>query len=292
MQEDEPNIAAWIELIWNERSSFFNVWMAQQRSAKELKLDRLTDEALRVESEEFLGLFLEALRSDPSHSLNEPGQVPEVWTDVWRFLDSLSSSRDRRGFTPEETAMFVFSMKRPLLDLIRDHIPAPQQAEAVWWFTRLLDRLGLRTTEVYYQRRQEIIERQRIEVEELSTPVVELWDGILAMPLIGTLDTGRSQVVMETLLEAISSTGSEIAILDLTGVPTVDTQMAQHLMRTVAAARLMGAQCILSGIRPQIAQTIVYLQIELGDIRTEATLSSALREAFRLANLEIRRKGH
>ena len=183
----------------------------------------------------------------------------------------------RDGFTPSETATFVFSLKRPLFERCgRSSAATPRRwPNEIGTGIVLLDQLGLYTTEVYQKGREEIIARQQQEMLELSTPVVELWDGILALPLIGTLDSARTQVVMESLLQRIVDTGAEIAIIDITGVPTVDTLVAQHLLKTVAAARLMGADCIISGIRPQIAQTIVHLGVDLTDVITKATLADA-----------------
>ena len=158
--------------------------------------------------------------------------------------------------------------------------PAELGAET-WTATVLLDRLGLFTTEVYQRSREEVIARQQQELLELSTPVVKLWEGVVAVPLIGTLDSARTQVVMENLLTRIVETGAQVAIIDITGVPTVDTLVAQHLIKTVAAARLMGAECIISGIRPQIAQTIVHLGVELENVTTKATLADAIAVALR-----------
>jgi rsbT co-antagonist protein RsbR len=197
-------------------------------------------------------------------------------------LRALSSERARQGFNPSETAMFVFSLKEPLFARLRQEIgmDATALADEVWAATVLLDRLGLFTTEVYQQSREEVIARQNQEMLELSTPVVELWEGILALPLIGTLDSARTQVVMENLLQRIVETGASIAIIDITGVPTVDTLVAQHLLKTVAAARLMGADCLISGIRPQIAQTIVHLGVELQSVTTKASLAAAFAVAL------------
>ncbi len=197
------------------------------------------------------------------------------------MLSDVSRSRALQGFTPSETANFVFSVKKPLFTAIREfHAKDPAaMARDMWTATELLDNLGLYTTEFYLKSREEIIRRQQEEMLELSTPVVKLWDGILALPLIGTLDSARTQVVMESLLESIVQTNSRVAIIDITGVPTVDTVVAQHLLKAVTAARLMGADCIISGVRPQIAQTIVHLGINLLDVITKATMS----DAFRLA---------
>lgn len=203
------------------------------------------------------------------------------FADVRDLLAGFSRSRALQGFSPSETATFVFSLKQALFERIRATTKdATQMAEALWALSLLIDQLGLFTIESFQKTRDELIERQRQEIEELSTPVVKLWEGIVALPLIGTLDSGRTQVVMQNLLETIVQTGAEIAILDITGVPTVDTLVAQHLLKTVSAARLMGADCIISGIRPQIAQTIVQLGVELNVI-SKATLADALALALK-----------
>ena len=193
------------------------------------------------------------------------------------MLGEISQSRAQQGFSAKETATFVLSIKRSLFTVIRDEFEKDPKTMAVeiWNATELIDGLGLYTTEVYLKAREERIRRQQEEMLELSTPVVKLWDGILALPLIGTLDSARTQIVMESLLESIVQTNSKVAIIDITGVPTVDTVVAQHLLKTVTAARLMGADCIISGVRPQIAQTIVHLGINLLDVTTKATLSDA-----------------
>jgi rsbT co-antagonist protein RsbR len=199
------------------------------------------------------------------------------------MLADFSRSRGLRGFTPSETATFVFSFKQPLFSALRrssEQNPV-ELVENMWVTNLLLDKLGLYTTEVYQKSREEVIRRQQAEMLELSTPVVQLWEGIVALPLIGTLDSERTNIVMETLLQTIVETHSELAIIDITGVPTVDTLVAQHLLRTVAAARLMGADCIISGIRPQIAQTMVHLQIDLSTVTTKATMAEALRFALK-----------
>jgi rsbT co-antagonist protein RsbR len=205
------------------------------------------------------------------------------------LLSDLSRTRARQGFSPIETATFVFSLKQSLFERLRAAIgkDADALADEVWRTTTLLDKLGLYTTEAYQKSREELIARQQQEVMELSTPVVELWKGVLALPLIGTLDSARTQVVMESLLTRIVETGAAIAILDITGVPTVDTLVAQHLLKTVAAARLMGAECIISGIRPQIAQTIVHLGVDLQSVITKATLADAFAIALERVGLTV-----
>ncbi|WP_432929500.1 STAS domain-containing protein [Microbispora sp. CA-135349] len=207
-------------------------------------------------------------------------------TDVRGLLAEVSRARARQGYTPSETARAVFSLKEAVYELIE----ADGQAEALRgfvWFSRLIDDLGLYTFETYTAAREKIILDQAEQLLELSTPVVKLWEGIVAVPLVGTLDSARTQVVMEKLLETLVDTGSEHAVIDITGVPAVDTQVAQHLLKTVVAARLMGAECVISGIRPQIAHTIVTLGIEFGDIVTKASLADALAYALRRSGVEI-----
>jgi rsbT co-antagonist protein RsbR len=210
---------------------------------------------------------------------------------VRTLLAEVSSGRAKQGFSPAETATFVFSLKQPVFTRLRqEHSNSVEAlADEVWAATMVLDRLGLYTTEIHQKSREEVILRQQQELLELSTPVVQLWDSIVALPLIGTLDSARTQVVMENLLQRIVETGAAIAIIDITGVPTVDTLVAQHLMKTVAAARLMGADCIISGIRPQIAQTIVHLGVELGSVVTKATLADAFAVALQKTGASLSR---
>ena len=201
----------------------------------------------------------------------------EHWKPVTQFLESFSSNRARQGFTSSQTATFIFSLKQPVFNVLRREIKDPAAlGDAIWDINVLLDKLGLATVSSYQASREAVIVRQHEDMMELSTPVVQLWEGILALPLIGTLDSARTQVVMETLLQRIVETGAEIAILDITGVATVDTLVAQHLLKTVTAIRLMGSDCIVSGLRPQIAQTIVHLGVNLQGITTKATLADAL----------------
>ena len=199
------------------------------------------------------------------------------WTAARELLQDISASRARQGFSSVEVATFVLSLKQPLFASIRESLDKNQDKllDTIWAATELLDRLALITTEAFLTAREELISRQQQELLELSTPVVKLWDGILALPIIGTLDSARTQVVMENLLQTVVATNSKYAIIDITGVPTVDTLVAQHLLKTITAARLMGAECIISGVRPQIAQTIVHLGINLEDVVTKAKLSDA-----------------
>ena len=198
--------------------------------------------------------------------------------DVRASWRTCPAQRAQAGFSSEETATFVFSLKKAAVRGAQGGIaarPAGRSPTAVWNVTLLLDKLGLHTVTAYQRAREEVISRQQQEMLELSTPVVKLWDGILALPMIGTLDSARTQIVMESLLQKIVETGSQIAIIDITGVPTVDTLVAQHLLKTVTALRLMGADCIISGVRPQIAQTIVHLGVDLQGVTTKANLRCA-----------------
>ena len=256
-------------VLRKHEAAILTEWVSEQSRAVG---SRITQTELKTQCEDFLRLLTSALQSGNSSNLQGSD-----WDGTKRFLGEISRSRGLQGFTPSETAIFVFSLKRPLFSIIRREFEANPSALAneTWVATELLDQLGLLTTEMYQKTRDEIILRQQEEMLELSTPVVKLWEGILALPMIGTLDSSRTQIVMESLLQRIMETGSEIAIIDITGVPTVDTLVAQHLIKTVTAARLMGAECIISGIRPQIAATIVHLGVDLGNVATKATLADA-----------------
>lgn len=214
------------------------------------------------------------------------------WAEAREFLENISASRARQGFSPTDVATFVLSLKQPLFSAIRRDLGKSQDKlfETIWAATELLDGLALVTTEAYIATREELISRQQQELLELSTPVVKLWDGILALPIIGTLDSARTQVVMENLLQTVVATNSKYAIIDITGVPTVDTLVAQHLLKTITAARLMGADCIISGVRPQIAQTIVHLGINLEDVTTRAKLSDAFALALQMSGRTVVRQ--
>lgn len=237
----------------------------------------ITQDELGKQTDEFLNLLATAVRSG-STDINSASYQP-----LREFLDGVSRSRAQQGFTSVETASFVFSFKQSLFSQLRadNATDADALARDIWSSTQVLDSLGLYTVKTYQLTRESIIQRQQEEMLELSTPVVKLWDGILALPMIGTLDSARTQIVMESLLNRIVETGSQIAILDITGVPTVDTLVAQHLLKTVTALRLMGAECIISGVRPQIAQTIVHLGVDLQGVTTKATLADALALAMK-----------
>jgi rsbT co-antagonist protein RsbR len=242
---------------------------------------------LKSQCQEFMLLVMQAAQTD-TENLN--GQA---WMTVKKLLTEVSKSRSHHGFTPSETAMFVFSLKKPLFNVLRKEFASEpaKLADEIWAVTLILDQLGLHTMEIYQKTREEIISRQQQEMLELSTPVVKLWDGILALPMIGTLDSSRTQIVMESLLQKIMETESVVAIIDITGVPTVDTLVAQHLIKTVTAARLMGAECMISGIRPQIVATIVHLGVDLGSVTTKATLADAFVLALKRTGRTVTKAG-
>jgi rsbT co-antagonist protein RsbR len=272
------------EIIRKHQQSLLSEWMAELKNALSRKL--IKDGELEQQS----SAFLRAL--DQGASRGEMGNLEgPAWVEMKELLTSVSRTRGQAGYSPGETATFVFSFKRPLFSRIAQEVPLAEVAAEQWAATLLLDQLGLFTTEMYQRARDEIIARQQQDMLELSTPVVKLWDGVLALPMIGTLDSARTQVVMETLLQRIVETGSAVAILDITGVPTVDTLVAQHLLKTIAAARLMGADCIISGIRPQIAQTIVHLGVDLGGVTTKATLADAFALALQRTGQAVTRVG-
>ena len=273
------------EIIRTHQQSILSEWIKHQSAATTRRRDLINEAELARQSQEFLEAFSDALEAAGAGDLHGT-----AWTRVRELLTRMSQARAVQGFSPAETATFVFSLKQPIFNHLRAGIKdAEQLANETWRANLALDELGLFTTETFQKMREEVISRQQQELLELSTPVVTLWDGVLALPLIGTLDSARTQVVMESLLQRIVETGSNIAILDITGVPTVDTLVAQHLLKTVAAARLMGADCIISGIRPQIAQTIVHLGVDLNSVTTKATLADAFKIALKRAGLAVTR---
>ena len=279
------NVGTVVELVGSNEQTILPDWIELQKKAGILQTGRITESELVSQSRDFLHLLRDGLAKGGTDASNPAyGPAKQLLTDV-------SRARATQGFSPSETATFVFSLKQPLFNtLTRNNSFSPAQvAELTWSITTLLDELGLFTLEVFQKSREEVIVRQQRESAELSTPVVKLWEGILALPLIGTLDSQRTQVVMETLLQTIVDTEASIAIIDITGVPTVDTLTAQHLLKTVAAARLMGADCIISGIRPQIAQTMVHLGVELNVI-SKATLADALAIALDRTGRMVTRK--
>jgi len=270
-------------ILERHEKDVLNEWVDHQLAAVTRRRDLVNDQELREDSRRFLAIFRQAAQ-------NESGADAD-WGEARAFLEDLSRTRARQGFSPSETATFVFSLKQPLFARLRQDLGRDPDALAgeMWSTSVALDRLGLYTTEVYQKSREEVIVHQQREMLELSTPVVQLWQGVLGLPLIGTLDSARTQVVMENLLRSIVETGATIAVIDITGVPTVDTLVAQHLLKTVAAARLMGADCIISGIRPQIAQTIVHLGVDLNAVTTKATLADAFAVALQRTGFAVTR---
>ena len=264
------------EVLSRNEQELLTDWLREQAASGGRTLRVLGESSAREQSRRLLFAIRGAVARGDVNSIDG-----DAWREVRDVLGEVSREGATSGLSPSETATFVLSLKRPLFAALRKAVgsDANALAEETWTATTLVDQLALHTTEVFQKAREELIQRQQSEMLELSTPVVKLWDGILALPLIGTLDSRRTQIVMESMLERIVETGAEIAIIDITGVPTVDTLVAQHLIKTVTAARLMGTECIISGIRPQIAQTIVHLGVDLQGVTTKATLA----DAFQLA---------
>lgn len=282
MNESAANIGT---LIVDHQDQILAAWVGDLRTLM-VRSNAASEDQLKRHCSQFLALFSQAITKGGADDIDS-----RAFDEVRGLLTEISSARAKQGSTPSETATFIFSLKQPLFNVMRDAMSSDSTmlANALWTVSTLLDKLGLYTMEVFQKSRDQIIVRQQQELLELSTPVVKLWQDILALPLIGTLDSARTQVVMESLLQKIVETGAAIAIIDITGVPTVDTLVAQHLMKTIAAARLMGADCIISGIRPQIAQTIVHLGVNLEDVVTKATLADAFVVALGRVGASIKR---
>jgi len=274
------------KILANFDTQLIEDWVREQTTVGARRSSAVKESEIRDQCRDFLSALRTATQGDSGNDINA-----SPWKEVRELLTRLSRARALQGFSPSETASFVFSLKKPLFAQVRREYANDAQALAdeTWAVTELLDKLGLFTTEVHQKVREEVILRQQQEMLELSTPVVKLWHGILALPMIGTLDSARTQIVMESLLQKIAETESSIAIIDITGVPTVDTLTAQHLIKTVTAARLMGAECIISGIRPQIAQTIVHLGVELGGVTTKASLADAFAIALDRTGRAVKR---
>jgi rsbT co-antagonist protein RsbR len=279
-QKADPRRVTTAQIFQNDTKGLIGDWLAELRTAG--ADSRIAESEVRGQAEEFLGLITAA--TTQGLDVASP-----AWQRVREFLERTARSRALQGFSTEETATFVFSLKKPVFARIRRMMGNDLDglARETWTISEMVDKLGLHIANTFQKAREEVIARQQEELLELSTPVVKLWDGVLALPMIGTLDSARTQVVMESLLQRIVETGAEIAIIDITGVPTVDTLVAQHLLKTVTAIRLMGADCIISGIRPQIAQTIVHLGVELHGVTTKANLADALALALKRAGLTV-----
>ncbi|WP_256439357.1 STAS domain-containing protein [Desertivirga arenae] len=272
-------------ILQKKKMQILEIWIKKQLESADLREDLFSNEDLRASCEELLEVLLSSLNED---NLTNPASAD--FDEVNEILAGISISQARQGFNPRETALFVFGLKESLIEILQEEIKDPQDLFTnCFKLNRLLDTFSITTFETFIKGREEVILRQTDEIAEISTPVIRVWDGILALPIIGTLDSARTQVVMENLLEEIVASGSSIAILDISGVPAVDSLVAQHLIKTVSATRLMGAECIISGIRPEIAQTVVHLGIDLSNIVTKATLASALKFAFQSMKLEVKR---
>jgi len=275
------------QVLTDKGTEITNQWIELQAQTSRRMSAAEKQDAARKSRE-----FIEALKS-----ACKGGSVESIdgsaWEPIRMILSELSATRAKEGYSPTETASFVFSLKQPLFSVLREAngADADALADAVWQTTQLIDKLGLFTMDAFQKTREDVISRQQQELLELSTPVVRLWENVLALPLIGTLDSARTQIVMQNLLDAIVQTRSDFAIIDITGVPIVDTLVAQHLLKTVAAARLMGADCLISGIRPQIAQTIIHLGVDLTDVTTKATLADAFAVALRRSGLSVVKDG-
>lgn len=274
------------QILQEHESTLLSEWKAAQAFATS-RSGHTSPSELGVTAHDFMMGLRQALTDGGGEDING-----KEWSTLRDTLSNLSRERASQGFSPAETATFVLSFKKPLFDQLRRSFAKDPDilADEIWTSSRILDQLGLFTTDVFLKTRESLIVRQQQEMMELSTPVIELWKGILALPLIGTLDSSRTQIVMQNLLEAIVAREAHLAIIDITGVPTVDTLVAQHLLKAVAAARLMGAECIVSGIRPQIAQTIIHLGVDLGSVITKASLADAFRLALQKRNMQITAK--
>jgi rsbT co-antagonist protein RsbR len=273
-------------ILLKKKKQLLETWMNSQLADESLREDLMSNDESRGNSEELLDLLIPLLTDENMDDVNS-----SLFDPVTELLSGISITRARQGFTPRETAIYVFSLKEALISTLQKEVKDDPQGlfDATLKITKLIDSFAVTTFETFIKGREEVILRQTDEIAEISTPVIRVWDGILALPIIGTLDSARTQVVMENLLEEIVATGSSIAILDISGVPAVDSLVAQHLIKTVSATRLMGAECIISGIRPEIAQTVVHLGIDLSTIVTKASLASALRFAFQILKLEVRK---
>lgn len=274
------------KLLQKKKKNILEDWMTLQIADTGLREDLMSNDELREQSAELLDELLNGINEKNLTDFNS-----DDFATVYEILSGISISRARQGFSPRETGVFVFSLKDAILKTLVTELANDQETliKSLVTMNKLLDNMGIVTFETFIKGREEVILRQTDEIAEISTPVIQVWDGILALPIIGTLDSARTQVVMENLLQNIVETGSTIAILDISGVPAVDSLVAQHIIKTVAATRLMGAECIISGIRPEIAQTVVHLGIDLSNIMTKATLAHALKHAFAMLRLDVKR---
>ena len=280
MSNDAASLSA---IFQQDQSGILDAWLRELEQVSGALRGRVSREELAQRAREMLQNLVQVA------STGADGNTSADFTALDRFFDDFARDRVLQGFNAEETAIFVLSLKRPVFTRLQERLGGDAQrlAAGMWDATQLIDKLELRCVGAFQRMREAVIERQQAELLELSTPVVKLWDGVLALPIIGTLDSARTQTMMEALLTRIADTGSAIAIIDITGVPTVDTLVAQHLIKTVTAIRLMGAECIISGVRPQIAQTIVHLGVDLGRVTTKANLADALSLALTRIGMSV-----
>lgn len=271
------------EIIKRRKKEILDRWIAAQIEDSSLRQNLMSDEDMHRQSEELLESFINAIQSN-----NFKNTEAREFNEIIDLLKNISSLRAHTGFSPRETMTFVLSMKRTITGVLKDEPDVP--TEDVGEISNLLDNLSIITVEAFIAGREEVIARQSEEIQEISTPIIKVWEGVLALPIIGTIDSSRTQIVMENLLQEIVDSNCSIAILDISGVPTVDSLVAQHLIKTVNATRLMGAECIISGIRPEIAQTIVHLGIDLSGVQTKSSMAGALQLAFSKLNLEVIKK--
>lgn len=280
----KPDLA---KTLQKKKKQVLENWIHKQLADISLREDLMSNDELRAQSEELVEGLLKAI-TDKNIEDTESAE----FEPVLEIISGISISRAKQGFSPRETGAYIFSLRDTLLEILHEELKSDPMLlyQESLRINKMIDKLGTVTFETFIKGREDVILRQTDEITEISTPVIRVWDGILALPIIGTLDSARTQVVMENLLQEIVTTSSSIAILDISGVPAVDSLVAQHLIKTVSATRLMGAECIISGIRPEIAQTVVHLGIDLSQITTKASLASALRHAFSVLQLEVRKK--
>ncbi|MEI9920849.1 MAG: STAS domain-containing protein [Bacteroidota bacterium] len=272
-----------IRIFQRKKKSILETWIKYQLADETLREDLMSNDELRSQSEDLLNTITTSLTDESLSNPNSNELEP-----VNEILSSISISRAKQGYSPRETGLYVFGLKEAMVTVLQQEIKDPVELyDQAIKVNKFIDGLGVKTFETFIKVREDVILRQTSEITEISTPVIRVWDGILALPIIGTLDSARTQVVMESLLQEVVESGSSIAILDISGVPTVDSLVAQHLIKTVSATRLMGAECIISGIRPEIAQTVVHLGIDLSNVITKSTLASALKAAFQMLQLTV-----
>lgn len=275
-----------VKIIKAKKKYILEQWFKNQLENDGLRDDLITNEDQRAQSEELINSFAATLSDSNFDNLQS-----RDFEKIEDILSGIAIARAKKGFSPRETGTYVLSLKTALLKTLSEEIKDPSVLYTdSMQISSLFDNFSIITFETFIKGREDVILRQTDEITEISTPVIKVWDGILALPIIGTLDSARTQIVMENLLQEIVETSSSIAILDISGVPAIDTLVAQHLIKTVSATRLMGAECIISGIRPEIAQTVVHLGIDLSGVITKSTLASALKTAFSILEFEVRKK--